>query len=89
MAVYQVHSFEWHNLITGKQNCSLSWFYLLFTVLNWLCIRSQEELEHLNQASEEINRLELQLDVSFSLVSVTSRAIMQMPSLLSSIIYLL
>ncbi len=24
----------------------------------------QEELEHLNQASDEINRLELQLDVS-------------------------
>lgn len=26
----------------------------------------QEELEHLNQANEEINRVELQLDVSFS-----------------------
>ncbi|XP_052630970.1 LOW QUALITY PROTEIN: SH3 domain-binding protein 5-like [Harpia harpyja] len=28
--------------------------------------RIQEELEHLNQANEEINRVELQLDVSFS-----------------------
>lgn len=29
----------------------------------------QEELEHLNQASEEINQVELQLDVSVSFLT--------------------
>lgn len=28
------------------------------------CVFPQEELEHLNEASAEINKLELQLDVS-------------------------
>ena len=37
---------------------------VLTPVLLW-----QEELEHLNQASEEINQVELQLDVSLSLLT--------------------
>ena len=35
----------------------------------------QEELEHLNEASEEINQLELQLEVSEALKCISLRSI--------------
>lgn len=40
----------------------------LSPVLTHMLLR-QEELEHLNQASEEINQVELQLDVSVSFLT--------------------
>lgn len=61
----------------------LSLFFLLPSVVHLTLLASvltctllwQEELEHLNQASEEINQVELQLDVSASFLTPLGRCL--------------